>query len=302
MTDFPSPSDRPKTAHSAAFRLFRPIFFAVGAIGATVGAVIVIHHQAETQIAAVTAPAALALSSIALPDPEPAPPITTADFKGFDLKSADQQADAEPPASDRYELTLRLERGDTVEKVLADINVPEADRRQIDTALKALLKKRRLAVGESIDLQLQTMPDQPDAPRVLTLSIRPQPQREYIVTRRDDGSYEALEKIYQVRPRIVRVDAVRRGSLQQSGMKAGAPTAATLEFIRALSYDVDFQRELKEGQHFTLLLEQQVTSDGHVADPGRLLAASCPSRQQVMRRHGTQDGPTGHPDGGCIIL
>lgn len=298
MTDFPSPSDRPKTAHSAAFRLFRPIFFAVGAIGATVGAVIIIHHQAETQIAAATPPSAPALPSIALPDPEPVPPITTADFKGFDLKPADQQADAEPPASDRYELTLRLERGDTVEKVLADINVPEADRKQIDAALKALLKKRRLAVGESIDLQLQTMSDQPDAPRVLTLSIRPQPQREYIVTRRDDGSYEALEKIYQVRPRIVRVDAVRRGSLQQSGMKAGAPTAAILEFIRALSYDVDFQRELKEGQHFTLLLEQQVTSDGHVADPGRLLAGELrlTNRTITVMRFRPQGGADGFYD------
>ena len=298
MTDFPSPSDRPKTARSAAFRLFRPIFFAVGAIGATVGAVIIIHHQAETQIAAVSPPSAPVLPPIALPDPEPVPPVTTADFKGFDLKPTDQQADAEPPASDRYELTLRLERGDTVEKVLADINVPEADRKQIDAALKALLKKRRLAVGESIDLQLQTMPDQPDAPRVLTLSIRPQPQREYIVTRRDDGSYEALEKIYQVRPRIVRVDAVRRGSLQQSGMKAGAPTAATLEFIRALSYDVDFQRELKEGQRFTLLLEQQVTTDGLVTDPGRLLAGEMrlTNRTVTVMRFRPQGGADGFYD------
>ncbi len=35
------------------------------------------------------------------------------------------------PASDLYELTLRLEKGDTVEKMLADIDVPEADRKQI---------------------------------------------------------------------------------------------------------------------------------------------------------------------------
>ena len=45
-----------------------------------------------------------------------------------------------------------------------------------------------------------------------------------------------------------------------------------LEFIRALAYDVDFQRELKEGQKFTVLLEQLVTSDGKVTHPGRLLA------------------------------
>jgi murein DD-endopeptidase MepM/ murein hydrolase activator NlpD len=297
MTDFPSPSDRPKTARSAAFRLFRPVLFAVGAIGATVGTVIILHYRPESEVAPASPPPP-ASAEIVLPDPEPAPPITAADFKGFELKSADQQADAEQLASDRYELTLRLERGDTVEKVLADINVPEADRKQVDAALKSLLKKRRLAIGESIDLQLQTIPDQPDAPRVLALSIRPQPQREFIVTRRDDGSYEAQEKIYKVSPRIVRVDAVRRGSLQQSGAKAGAPTAAILEFIRALSYDVDFQRELKEGQHFTLLLEQQVTSDGHVADPGQLLAGELrlANRTITVMRFRPQGGADGFYD------
>ena len=45
-----------------------------------------------------------------------------------------------------------------------------------------------------------------------------------------------------------------------------------IEFIRALSYDVDFQRELKVGMKFTVLLEQLVTSDGKVTHPGRLLA------------------------------
>ena len=42
--------------------------------------------------------------------------------------------------------------------------------------------------------------------------------------------------------------------------------------MRALAYDIDFQREIKEGQKFTVLLEQLVTSDGRVTHPGRLLA------------------------------
>ncbi|MBS0220584.1 MAG: peptidoglycan DD-metalloendopeptidase family protein [Proteobacteria bacterium] len=273
------------------------MLFAVAIIGVTVGTVIVMHHHPVPEVATA---APVAPPAIALPDPEPAPPITSDDFKGFDLKPADQQAadGADQPVSDRYELTLRLERGDTVEKVLADINVAEAARKQIGDKLKSLLKKRRLPVGEAIDLQLQTLPDQTDVPRVLVLSIRPQPQREYIVARRDDGSYDAQEKTYKVSPRIVRVDAIRRGSLQQSGAKAGAPTPAILEFIRALSYDVDFQRELKEGQHFTLLLEQQVTSDGHVADPGRLLAGELQlaKRTVTVIRFRPQSGADGFYD------
>ena len=53
---------------------------------------------------------------------------------------------------------------------------------------------------------IQTVPDQPDAPRVLSLTVRPQPEHEYIVTRKDDGSYAGEEKIYKVSPRIVRVE------------------------------------------------------------------------------------------------
>ncbi|HEY2875689.1 MAG TPA: peptidoglycan DD-metalloendopeptidase family protein [Reyranella sp.] len=230
----------------------------------------------------------MAETAVVLPDPGPLPPaVTDADFKSFTANDfrgfqagqppgrpgqQPQQAPDEPPAPDRYQLTLRLEKGDTIEKMLADIDVPEADARQIASALQSVLKKRRIAIGEEIELELQTVPRQPDAPQVLSLSVRPQPDHEYIVKRHDDGSYGGEEKIYRVSPRIVRAEGERHGSLQQSGIAANVPSQAMLEFIRALAYDVDFQRELKEGQKFTVLLEQQVTSDGKVTDPGRLLA------------------------------
>ncbi|MFI5000363.1 MAG: M23 family metallopeptidase [Reyranellales bacterium] len=271
MTDFPPPSDRPKAAKSAAIVLLRPVLFAMGAIGVTLGTLVLLH-RGPPDVAAPPATPAAAPPAVALADPPPPPPISQADFQGFKMGPPEPAAEPEPPASDRYELTLRLERGDTIEKMLADIDVPEADRKQISEKLLALLKKKKLAVGESIGLVIQTLPDQPDAPRVLSLTVRPQPEHEYIVTRNDDGSYGGDEKIYKVNPRIVRVEAVRAGSLQQSGIKAGAPSEAMSEFIRALSYDVDFQRELKQGQRFTVLLEQLVTSDGKVTHPGRLLA------------------------------
>ena len=279
MTDFPSPSGRSKGVKSLAFALVRPVLFAIGAIGLALGG-LVLTHRSNPEIAALPAPPPKPAPSskpapppaIVLADPEPAPPLTSADLKGFQMKPAEQVVEPEPPSNDPYELTLRLERGDTVEKMLADIDVPDADRKQIGEKLQGLLKKKKLAVGETIDLLMQTVPEQPDAPRVLALSVRPQPEREYIITRLLDGSYEGEEKIYKVSPRIVRVDGERNGSLQQSGMKSGAPSAAMIEFVRALAYDVDFQRELKEGQKFTVLLEQLVTSDGKVTHPGRFLA------------------------------
>jgi len=283
MTDFPSPSDRSKTAQSSplgpVLALFRPFLFASGAIALTIGALVALHKSSSTTSEAPRpATAAPSISAEAtLQDPPAPPPLTSADFQGFLQRSQDQaqrpvESPSETPASDRYELTLRLEKGDTVEKMLADIDVLEADRKQIDERLQALLKKRKLASGEEVVLEMQTMPGQSDAPRVLGLSIRPQPEQEYVVRRNDDGTYAGEIKTYKVSPRIVRVEAERNGSLQGSGQAAGAPAQAMVEFIRALAYDVDFQRELKQGQKFTVLLEQLVTSDGKVTHPGRLLA------------------------------
>jgi murein DD-endopeptidase MepM/ murein hydrolase activator NlpD len=271
MTDSPPPSGRPESAKMAVLVLLRPILFAISAIGLTLGLLVLLHRPGSQVAEAPVAPPTPPPVVLAQPDPEP-PAISAADFQGFQMKPGAQLADAEPPASDRYELALRLEKGDTIEKMLADIDVPEADRKQIDERLQALLKKKKLAIGEAINLVIQTVPDQPDAPRVLSLTVRPQPEHEYAVTRRDDGSYSGEEKIYKVSPRIVRVESEIAGSLQQSGIKAGAPAVAMSEFIKALSYDVDFQRELKAGQRFIVLLEQLVTSDGKVTHQGQLLA------------------------------
>ncbi len=280
MTDFPSPSDRSKVAAiapaGAMLALFRPFLFATGAIAAALGTLMVLHKSGPPEIATIASPPAASAPQIVLNDPPAAPAVTSADFQGFQLKpegaQREQASGQEAPAADRYELTLRLEKGDTVEKMLADIDVAEADRKQIDEKLQALLKKRHIAPGEEIVLDMQTVPGQPDAPRVLSLSVRPQPEHEYIVRRQDDGSYAGELKTYKVSPRIVRVETERHGSLQGSGVAAGAPSQAMIEFIRALAYDVDFQRELKQGQKFTVLLEQFVTSDGKVTHPGRLLA------------------------------
>jgi len=304
------------------FGLFRPVLFAIGVIGLAMGG-LVLSHRSNPEIASLPPAARMpmapdpgatktALPPVILADPEPVPPITAADFgkplldlRGFQMKPPDASADAEPPASDIYELTLRLEKGDTVEKMLADIEVAEGDRKQVAEKLQSLLKKKRLAVGETIELTMQTMPEQPDAPRVLALSVRPQPEREYIVSRQDDGTYDAEEKIYKVSPRIVRVEGVRDGSLQQSGVKAGAPSSAMVDFVRALSYDVDFQRELKQGQKFTVLLEQLVTSDGKVTHPGRLLAGELRlmKRTVTIIRYRPQGGADGffNPQGESVV-
>src|SRR5471032_3309487 len=135
MTDSPPPSDRLEASEPAPKKLvlvlFRPVLFAFAAIGLTIGLLVALH-RGDPAVATVppAQPAEVVTATpVTLAEPEPAPQITARDFQGFQTKGADQQAptqqaDAEPPVSDRYELTLRLEKDDTIEKMLADIDVP----------------------------------------------------------------------------------------------------------------------------------------------------------------------------------
>ena len=120
MTDSPPPSGRPETAKMAAFVLLRPLLFAIGAIGLTLGLLVLMHRPSQ-QGAPSVAQAPGAPPVVVLPDPDPVPPISATDFQGFQMKPGAQQTDADPPASDRYELALRLEKGDTIDKMLAAI-------------------------------------------------------------------------------------------------------------------------------------------------------------------------------------
>ena len=294
MTDLPSPSDRSERPSSATFALFWPVLLAIAAVSTALALLVLSEGPKPVQLAEAPPPI-----QVVLPDPEEPPPIRPQDFQTA------QTEPAEPPASDRYELALRLERGDTITKLLADIDVPAADVKVIADKLQALLKKTKLAAGETIALTMQTPSETPDSPRVLSLMVRPLPEREYTITRNEDGTYSGEEKTYKVSPRIVRVETTLNGSLSASGVKGGAPASAMNEFIKALSYDVDFQRELKAGMQFSVVLEQLITSDGRITHQGRLLIGELKlaKRTVTVIRFRPQGGADGffNPEGESVV-
>ena len=191
---------------------------------------------------------------------------------------------ARPSSLDEpYEMTVELQRGDTPADVLDEIGIADDDRAAAVVELDRLLKKQTLSAGEPLRLTLQPSSEAGAPPVLLSLQVRPQAEHEYVVTRQDDGSYDGEVTVYEVHPRMVRVATHRVGSLLASGVRAGAPAEALHEFIRALSYDVDFEREMKPNAPYALLLEEGVTTDGRVARHPRLLAGELQlARRKVM--------------------
>jgi murein DD-endopeptidase MepM/ murein hydrolase activator NlpD len=199
---------------------------------------------------------------------------------------------------DRYEVTVRVEKGDTLEKILAELDFAPGEVEKATDALrsalrgpkpvegkgrnaKAIYAKQlaawqtpiRLPVGEAVEVTVGAPKQTDGVPILLDLSIRPTVTREIALRRLDNGDFDAQERIYKVVTKLMRAHGVVKGSLRASTDAAGVPAAAMTEALRAFAYDLDLQRDVKGGDQFTVLLEQAFTSDGRQVGPGRVITA-----------------------------
>ncbi len=210
--------------------------------------------------------------------------------------------DADPveqaPSMDRYDVTVRVEKGDTLEKILAELDFAPAEIEKAIDALRAALRGPRpvegkgknakaahakatqawqapirLPVGEVVELTVGTPKQADGAPSLLELSIRPTVTRELALRRLENDEFDAQERIYKVVTKLMRATGVVKGSLRASTDSAGVPPDAMTEALRAFAYDLDLQRDVRGGDRFTVLLEQAFTSDGRQVGSGRIISA-----------------------------
>ena len=171
------------------------------------------------------------------------------------------------------ETSLRLEKGDTVARVLRRLGVAAADVAEIVATLAAHVRMERLPTGQAMTVKIQPPDEAGEKPVVLALSIRPEPRREYTLERDGEGDYRIEEEVFEVASRRQRASGVVDGSVIGSAEAAGLPHGALAEMLRAFSWDVNFQHDIKVGDHFDVLIERDWTSDGVAVDEGRVLWA-----------------------------
>lgn len=209
--------------------------------------------------------------------PAPAPPSTSPDAGAPPPTAAatprDEDDEDKPEPTDRYEVTVRIEKGDKLESLLRDMDFAPDAIHNAFAALKPVLKNAHLPVGETITLRVQTLPQADAKPILQGLVIRPEARREITLERGSDGGYAAKQRTFDVVLKLVRTGGVVKGSLRGSADAAGVPPPVLSEMLRAFSWDVNFQYDVKGGDRFAVLIEQPYTTDGRPVSTGRVLWA-----------------------------
>jgi murein DD-endopeptidase MepM/ murein hydrolase activator NlpD len=193
------------------------------------------------------------------------------------LDSAFEPVDS-PDALEGEQRVIEVHRGDTLFGLLTKAGLSEQEAQEAGHSLADVFPPSDLKVGQQITLNLATDTGSGDADssggRLIGLKLTPSVERDVKLTRGSDGQFIAASVDKPLTERTDRVAGPIDGSLYESAHNAGLPASVIGQIIKSFSYDVDFQRDIHEGDSFEALYERFDADNGDLAKAGNLLYAS----------------------------
>lgn len=199
------------------------------------------------------------------------------------------------PSDDEHRSIVVVAAGDTLSKLLTDQGFSNAQVLEIAKVLKSDADITSLRADSD---KIEFVRENADSP-VSKIVIIPSPWRQVEITCAPDGKWQCQTIDIKPDTRVVyRAGEIMDGdSFYLAGARAGIPDGILAEVYDLLAFEMDFERDVRAGQTFSVLYEENY-SNGKKVENGRVLAVQFEAlRGNVkMYRFRTDDGKTGYYD------
>jgi len=166
---------------------------------------------------------------------------------------------------------VELGEGRTFARMLMDAAISSDDALGAATALGKVYDHRKLKAGQEFTLSITRLGEQQT---LTTVTFEPEAVKEISLVRQPDLSFLGQVKATPLERQRVAARGAIKGSLYGSGERAGVPRAVMAALIRAYSHEIDFQRDLHEGDSFEVLYDQPTAKDGSPIGQGVIIYAA----------------------------
>jgi murein DD-endopeptidase MepM/ murein hydrolase activator NlpD len=174
-----------------------------------------------------------------------------------------------------------VKNGDTLLKILADVGAQEQDVFSILNALKKIKFSQSLNIGAVISITYRAQNNEEstgvnDNHKVVisNVTIPSSVEENIVVTRKNDGGYDARELKIKLLRYNSRYFGVIKNGLFVDGVEAGISPNSMMNMINLYGYDVDFQRDIHSGDKFEMLVESFYDENGKKVRDGSVLYSS----------------------------
>ncbi|MBI1339034.1 peptidoglycan DD-metalloendopeptidase family protein [bacterium] len=168
---------------------------------------------------------------------------------------------------------VAFKRRDTLMDVLVRAGAERSDASGAVVAMSALTDLRYSKPGDQVTAFVETGAD--DAtPRLIGVSIRPEPGRHLLVARNSKGDWKRHDLQAQLTPSVAKTAGEIKGSIYETALSQGATDQQVVDFAEIFAYDVDFQREIWPGDEFEIVYETFADERGKAVKTGAVLYAA----------------------------
>ena len=203
-----------------------------------------------------------------------------------------------PQPAATYSRRLRVARGDTLAGMLIEADVARDAVHGAVTALGRLYDPRRIQPGQEITLTFAPGGGG-KADRLEGLTLTVDFATRLTVTRSAADGFVAGESKRVLTTAPALVEGTITANLFDAATGAGLPVPVLIQVIRAYSWDVDFQRDIRPGDRFQIIYERFFDLEGRLVHNGSVLSAALTLRgtRHPIYLHTTGDGVTDYFDG-----
>ena len=195
-----------------------------------------------------------------------------------------------------HKTVVLVTSGDTLSKLLLEQGLTHNDVNEISKILK---KEADISTLRADRDKLEFLRSDDTSP-VSKIVVVPSPWRQVELTCDDDGAWncKTIDVVRDVRAVWRSGEILDGDSFYLAGQRAGIPAGVLANVYDLLAFEMDFERDVRAGQKFWVMYEENFADDGTKVDNGNVLAISFEAlRGNVeMYRFKKADGTIGYYD------
>lgn len=192
--------------------------------------------------------------------------------------------------------TITVKSGSTLSGVLTGAGLSNVEAADIVEAFSKAFNPRKIRAGHKVKLAFIPW-DNSEALQFIGLEYEPT-ALELVALERTESGFAASRTAKELSIELRQANAVIDDSLYMAGVRSGLPVPILIELIRAYSWDVDFQRDIRKGDSFNVLYQSKHDDDGNAVAYGDVLYAEINLSGTALPifRYTTTDGITDYFD------
>ncbi|MCF8495774.1 MAG: peptidoglycan DD-metalloendopeptidase family protein [Alphaproteobacteria bacterium] len=186
--------------------------------------------------------------------------------------------------------TLKVSDGDTVAGLLQGSGLQGTEAYQATKILSEYTDVTKIKPGQELDVYFR--PAGADSVEFSKMVVDLDPVKTLTVRKNSDGAFSAKVEEKELVKRSYAYKTTIDSSLYGSAEKAGIPSRVVAELIRLYSWNVDFQRDIRQGDTVEILYEVEETEEGQAVRYGDIQYANLVTggRETPIYRYEMADG------------